>query len=42
MRGREILDAMILANEVDDDLIGNKRERILCKVDMEKAENHLN
>lgn len=41
MGGRQILDAVMTANEVVDDLISGKKEEILCKLDMEKAYDHV-
>lgn len=32
---RQILSAVLVANEVVDDLVSNKRERALCKLDGE-------
>lgn len=40
--GHQIVDAILVANEVVDDIVGNGREGILCKLDMEKAYNHVN
>lgn len=42
MEGRQILDAVMAANETVDDLLTNKREDLACKLDMEKAYNHVN
>lgn len=42
MEGRKILDAVMVANEVVDDLVGNKREGILCKLGLEKTYDHVN
>lgn len=39
--GRQILDAILVANEVVDDLVDNKRDEILCKLDMEKTYNYV-
>lgn len=38
--GRHITDAILIANEVIDDMINNKREGILCKLDIEKVFHH--
>lgn len=40
--GKHILDAILIANEVVDDLLNKKREGILCKLDMEKTYDHMN
>lgn len=37
MEGRQITDAIMIANEVLDDLVRSKGSRILCKLDMVKA-----
>lgn len=37
VEGRQITDAIMIANEVVDDLLRNKKRGILCKLDMEKA-----
>lgn len=37
VEGRQILDAVMVVNEVVDDLVGQKKEGIICKIDMEKA-----
>lgn len=39
---RQILNAVMVANEVIDDLVGNKRDGFLCEVDMEKTYDHVN
>lgn len=31
---KQIIDAVIVANEVVDDLVSNKSEEILCKLEM--------
>lgn len=41
MEGRQILDAVMVANEFVDDLVSRKREGILFKLDMEKAYDHV-
>lgn len=41
VNGRQILDAAMVANEVVDNLVDNKREGLLCKLDMEKMYNHV-
>lgn len=40
VEGRQIMDAVLVANAVVDDLINSKRDVILCKLDMEKAYDH--
>lgn len=40
--GRQILDAVIAANETVDDLLKNKKEGLVCKLDMEKAYDYVN
>jgi len=35
--GRQISDAFMIANEVVTEMVHNKRSKILCKLDMEKA-----
>lgn len=37
VEGRQILDAVMVVNEVVDDLVGQKKEGIICKINMEKA-----
>lgn len=37
VEGQQILDVVIVANEVVDDLVGNRREGMLCKLNMEKS-----
>ncbi|XP_021889517.1 uncharacterized protein LOC110808320 [Carica papaya] len=37
VEGRQILDVVMVANEVVDDMMGQKKEGIICKIDMEKA-----
>lgn len=38
---RQILEAVIAANEVDDDLFVGKKDGLFCKLDMEKAYDHV-
>lgn len=40
--GQIDVGSVMMANEVVDDLVGNKREGALCKLDMEKAYDHVN
>lgn len=42
VEGTQILDAIMVANEVVDDLIYRKRKWMLCKLDMEKADDNVN
>ena len=42
VEGRQILDASLIANEVIDSTLKNKDKGILCKLDIEKAYDHLN
>lgn len=39
---KQILDVVLVAKDLVDDLAGNKREGILCNLDMEKAKDHVN
>lgn len=41
VEGRQIFDAVMVAREVVDNLVGNKLNEILCKLDMEKAYDHV-
>ena len=41
MEGRQILDAMLIANEVVDSML-KKRACGLCKLDIEKGYDHVN
>ena len=42
VEGQQIMDATLIANEVVDSLIRRKEKGILCKLDKEKAYDHLN
>ena len=42
VEGRQILDATLIANEAIDSLLKNNESEILCKLDIEKAYDHLN
>ena len=39
---RQILDAMLIANEAIDTLLRRKERGLLCKLDIENAYDHLN
>lgn len=36
------MDVALIANEVVDDIVSNKREEFLCKLDVEKTHDHVN
>lgn len=40
--GRLILDAVMVANETVDDLMTNKKDVLVCKLDMKKAYDYVN
>ena len=42
IKGRQIMDAILVANECVDARIKSKKPGILCKLDIEKAYDHLN
>ena len=42
VEGRRILDVALIANEAIDSLIRRKEKGLLCKLDIEKAYDHLN
>lgn len=42
IKGRQIMDAMVIANEVVDSKLEPEKPGILCKLDMEKAYDHVN
>ena len=42
MEGRQILNASLIANEVLDSTLKRKGKGVLCKLDIEKAYDHLN
>ena len=42
VEGRQILDVALIANEVIDSLLKRNESRVLCKLDLEKAYDHIN
>ena len=42
VEGRQILDVTLIANEVVDSLTRREEKGLLCKLDIEKAYDHLN
>ncbi|RVW42952.1 hypothetical protein CK203_076318 [Vitis vinifera] len=42
VEGRQILDAALIANEAIDSMLKRKESGVLCKLDIEKAYDHLN
>ena len=42
VEGRHIMDASLLANKVIDTLLKRKEKGVLCKLDIEKAYDHIN
>ena len=41
MEGRQIMDAMLIANEAIDSILKSNKGAILCKLDFEKAYDHV-
>ena len=41
VEGRQILDAVLIANEAVDSIIRRKEKGILCKLDIEKTYDHI-
>lgn len=41
VEGRQILDATLIVNEVIDTMIKKRERGLLCKLDIEKAYDHL-
>ena len=42
VEGRQILDAILIANEAIDSLLKRNESGVLCKLDLEKAYDHIN
>ena len=42
VEGRQILDAVLIANEAIDALLKRNKKGLICKLDIEKAYDHLN
>ncbi|WKA01615.1 hypothetical protein VitviT2T_019886 [Vitis vinifera] len=42
VEGRQILDAALIANEAIDSLLKRNESGVLCKLDLEKAYDHIN
>ena len=42
VEGRQILDAVLIANEAIDALLKRKEKGLICRLDIEKAYDHLN
>ena len=42
VEGRQILDAVLVANEVIDSVVRGNSSAIMCKLDLEKAYDHVN
>ena len=41
VEGRQILDAVLIANEVVDSIMRRKESGLICKLDIEKAYNNI-
>lgn len=42
VEGRQIVDVVMMASEVVDDLHSRRRDGVLCKLNVEKAYDHIN
>ena len=42
VEGKQILDAALVANEAIDSIVRNNRGALICKLDIEKAYDHVN
>ena len=42
VEGRQILNAVLIANEAIDSMLKRNESEVLCKLDMEKAYDHIN
>lgn len=42
IKGKQIMDAVLVVNEVVDDQLNRKRDEVSCKLDMEKKYDHVN
>ena len=41
VEGRQILEEVLIANEIIDSLLKNNESGVMCKLDIEKAYDHL-
>lgn len=41
VKGRQIMDVVLVANEAADDLLLRNRDGVLCEFDIEKAYDHI-
>lgn len=42
VEGSQITNTLLIANEVVGELLHKKRDEVLCKLDMEKSNDHVN